>query len=511
MGEGQLLLAAAALTALSFAVPAVAQGPLYRERWGFQLLEHRRHEVLASLPTRPADVHHEVARLLAAPENGQPFAPVAAALALVRGATLDDAFRLRAAIGAYVLPEVCDPEARNTLCRTVNVSIFVATPMPLPGGVVFDCVARDASGAERWRTTLERKDDGAAFTLEDLRMGRASVSVPCQEWADGTYTLDVVTRIDGKLPAAGGPTLSWSFHLLRGYQARAEAAMAAATADAAKRAPFERAVVHGMAERVQRAYQGEAFAVRSEAVQELLRLERALQNLAGGEPVLAGIDGEVALGLPSGAAGASAPLAAVLRPARGDGPRPLVVFASGTPCYDLSPRRPSSPATRDPAWAAHALGGFAAERGWHQLFLESPGAGRDYLAALRAVLAALPSLLPGGRGPVLLVAEREAAAVVGLQLQRVREELAGLVLVGGGVFPRPVAVATAGLPVRFARVHGTPANDAMANLIDFCAQSTEAKGLDVRWLADGEPAWPLALPLHAAAIEAFAASVFVGR
>ncbi|MFN8825092.1 MAG: hypothetical protein ACK501_09000 [Planctomycetota bacterium] len=508
MGEGQLLLAAAALTALSFAVPAVAQGPLYRERWGFQLLEHRRHEVLAALRERPPEVHAEVARLLAAPENGQPFAPVAAALALVRGATLDDAFRLRAAIGAYVLPEVCDPEARNTLCRTVNVSIFVATPMPLPGVVVCDVVARDASGAERWRTTLERRDDGAEFTLEDLRMGRPSVSVPCQEWADGTYTLDVVTRIDGKLPAAGAPVLSWSFHLLRGYQARAEAAMAAATADAAKRAPFERAVVHGMAERVQRAYQGEAFPVRSEAVQELLRLERALQNLAGGKPVLAGIDGEVALGLPSGVA---VPVAAVLRPARGDGQRPVVIFASGTPCYDLSPRRPSSPATRDPAWAAQALAGFAAERAWHQVFLESPGAGRDYFTAVRSVLASLPSLLPGGRGPVLLVAEREAAAVVGLQLQRLREELSGVVLVGGGVFPRPIAVATAGLPVRFARVHGTPANDAMANLIDFCAQSTEPKGLDVRWLADGEAAWPLALPLHAAAIEAFAASVFVTR
>jgi len=51
----------------------------------------------------------------------------------------------------------------------------------------------------------------------------------------------------------------------------------------------------------------------------------------------------------------------------------------------------------------------------------------------------------------------------------------------------------------------------MANLIDFCAQSTEPKGLDVRWLADGEVAWPLALPLHAAAIEAFAASVLVTR
>lgn len=508
MGEGQLLVAAAALTALSFAAAAVAQGPLYRERWGFHLLEHRRHEVLESLHGRPVDVRNEVARLLAAPENGQPFAPVAAALARVRGVTLDDAFHLRAAIGAYVLPEVCDPDARNTLCRTVNVSIFVATPMPLPGSVAFDCVAREASGAERWRSTLERRDDGALFTLEDLRMGRASVSVPCQEWGDGTYTLDVVTRIDGKLPTAGSPTLSWSFHLLRGYQARAEAALAAAAADAAKWQPFERAVVLGMAERVQRAYQGEAFAVRSEAVQELIRLERALQNLAGNEPVLAGIDGEVALGLPAGSA---APLAAVLRPARGDGPRPVVIFASGTPCYDLSPRRPSSPATRDPAWTAHALAGFAAERGWHQLFLESPGAGRDYLGALRSVLAALPSLLPGGRGPVLMVAEREAAAVVGLQLQRLRDEFAGLVLVGGGAFPRPVAVATAGLPVRFARVHGTPANDAMANLIDFCAQSTEPKGLDVRWLADGEAAWPLALPLHAAAIEAFAASVLVTR
>lgn len=509
MGEGQLLAATAALTTLAaLGALAPAQGPLYRERWGFQLLEHRRHEVLEALRDRPPEVHAEIAALLAVPENGQPFASVAQALARLRSVAGDDSFHLRTAIGAYVLPEVCDPQASKELCRTVHVTVFLPTPLPLPGAVAFDLVVRDATGAERWRLLFDRVERSDGIAVEDLRTGQVTASVPCADWPDGTYRLDVVTRIDGKPPAANSPSLSWEFHLLRGYQARAEAALTAAVRVGGTLPALAQAIVLGMGERVQRAYYGEAFAVRSEAVVELERLERVLKNVEKGESVLAGLTGDVALALPDGKGGR---LAAVLRPAVGDGPRPLLLIASGTPCYDLSPRRPSAPATRDPAWTAHAFAGFAKERGWHQVFLESPGGGRDYAAALSAVLPSLRALLPGGAGPVVLVAEREAASVVGLQLQRLRAEFAGVALVGAGVFPRPVALATAGLPIRFGRMHGTPANDAMANLIGYCAETKEPAGLDVRWLADGDAAWPMALPLFAAGIESFAAAVFAAR
>ena len=90
-----LLLAA---TAWMTSIAANAQGPVYRERWGFLHLENRRAEVFDELRGRSAEDVAKVSALLADTTNGIPFIPVAKALAFLRGVPADDAFVMRAAL-----------------------------------------------------------------------------------------------------------------------------------------------------------------------------------------------------------------------------------------------------------------------------------------------------------------------------------------------------------------------------------------------------------------------------
>lgn len=503
MGQTNLLAVAATLSlALIAAGEVAAQGPVYRERWGYLHLEHRRAELWRELRSASAEARTAVAGLLLQPDQGVPFVPVARALAHLRGRPADAAWFVRASVGAYVLPEVCDPDARTATCRDVHASVFLPFSLPLPGALSFDLRVRDQKGEERWRGRI---DEGTS--LEDLRMARAHVAVPGRDLPDGAYTLEVRTRIAEAEPAATDPQLAWTFHVLRGYQQRAERAMGEVVKMQPGLAALPKALLGGLADQVGRAYHGEAFAVRSDAVEELQRLERALQDLAAGKPLLDGLAGDRALGLPAGDA---PPLQVVVRAVSVEpeaSPRPVVVFLSGTPTYDLTMRRPTAPATQDPAWLADAMRGFAAARRWHQVFVESPGGGRDYLASLEALLLHLPNVLPGGAGPLVVVAEREAASVLGLHLPRFADRLRGAVLVGGGLFPRTHLAKLGALPTRFGEVAGMASGEAMAGLVAFAASEASTKGEPSPLaMLPGEPApWIAAVPHFAAAIEAFLA------
>lgn len=501
MGQTHLLAVAATLgLALIAAGEVAAQGPVYRERWGYLHLEHRRAELWQELRSASAEARTAVVGLLLQPDQGVPFAPVARALAHLRGRPADAAWLVRAAMGSYVLPEVCDPDARNEVCRDVQVSVFLPFSLPLPGALSFDVRVRDQKGEERWRGRITE-----GTSLDDLRMARAHVAVPGRDLPDGTYTLEVRTRIADAEPVPTDPQLAWTFHVLRGYQQRAEQAMGEVVKVQPGLAALPKAMLGGLADQVGRAYHGEAFAVRSDAVVELRRLERALQNLAAEKPLLDGLDGDRALGLPAGDA---PPLQVVVRAAPVEpeaSSRPVVVFLSGTPTYDLTMRRPAAPATRDPAWLADAMRGFAAAQRWHQVFVESPGGGRDYLASIEALLTHLPTVLPGGAGPLLVVAEREAASVLGLHLPRFADRLRGVALIGGGLFPRTQLPKLGGLPVRFGAVGGMPSGDAMASLVAFVASEAGAKGEPGSLaMLPGEPApWIAAVPHFAPVLEAF--------
>ncbi len=505
MGERELLAVGRALTfallGLAVAGAARAQGPVYRERWGYLHLEARRAEVRAELAGRDAATHEKVAALLQAPDRGVPFAPVAAALAHLRACEADAAFLLRSAIGAYVLPEVCDPDAANEICRSTNVSVFVPFAIPFPGQVTFDLQVLDAAGKEVWATRLDKGTEE-----RDVRMALPSAQVPGAQLADGSYRLVLRTRIDGALPRPHDPEVRWTFHVLRGYQARAEQAMAKARDLDASLGATDRAWFAGLSGQVLRAYHGESFAVQSDGAADLLRLERALANVAASRPVADGIDGDVCLGLP---VQGGQPLSCVLRRARATTPRPMVVFVAGTPVYDPSMNRPAAPATRDPRWLAHELAGFGGTQDWHVAFLESPGVGRDFAAALRQALPLLGQVVATGEHRPLLVCEREAAAIVGLHIADYRAMVRGVVFLGGGVMPAPAVAANGALPVRYGRLHGF-AEDGLVRMLDYVAlqQGQPDWRGDVAWLSPRRVAWPFAMPGFADDIAVFAAGLF---
>ncbi|MCK5942254.1 MAG: hypothetical protein KAI24_09825, partial [Planctomycetes bacterium] len=317
------------------------------------------------------------------------------------------------------------------------------------------------------------------------------------------------TFFDNEGPREHDPSLRWTFHVLRGYQERAELAMGKAVELRKDLEPLPRAQLDGIATQVSRVYTGEAFAVRSDAVAELLRLERCLQNLAAGRGVLHGMSGVVATAMPHG----DIMQPCLLRLPADDAPRPMVVFATGAPAYGVGARRPAAPQTREANWLMREVGDFGVEQGWHVVACDSPGGGRPYPAALLSTLQALPQVLPtGGRKP-LLVCDREAAAVVSLQLANFAPHVSGVVLVGSCAVPGPVLDRIDGLPVRFVALDGYPASQGFTRLMAFVeARSQEDnEGLDLATLHRRSTPWPFGPSWSRPELEAFAVEVFGER
>jgi hypothetical protein len=453
-----------------------------------------------------------VAELLAEPDGGVPFAPVAKALAALRGVPCDEAFTFRASIAVYLLPEVADPDGANEVCRDTNVSLFLPMSMPVPDGIGFEFEARDAAGERVWWHRL----DGEPPDLEDLRLARKTVKVPARDLANGAYELTVRTLVGGEPVGAADPVLTWRFHVLRGYQQRTERAFEVASERLSELSPEERPLLEGLLSEVGRAYRGEAFDARSEAVVDLQRLERALQNVANEEPVLTGLHGDVPVFLPTGEPSG---LPCVLRlpadfePGGARARRPMVVFAASSPSYDGATRRPTAPGTRGPRWLAHELPGFGDSQGWDVAFVDSPGDGRDYGSHLPRALQALRAILAPGDRSMVLVCDREAAAVAAFRIGELREHLAGLVLVGAGAMTGQALDELGELPVRYVVSHGYPAAEGMRRSLDYVdlkEQAGEAHG-DVALLVEREMPWTCAVPLLADEIAAFAAEAFARR
>ena len=485
----------------SVVADARAQGPVYRERWGYLHLERRRAELLDELRGREASEAAAVADMLVADDQGVPFVPVGNALAHLRGVEADSKFQLRCALGLFVLPEVVDPDGRQPACRSANFSVNLPFSMPSAGEMAFDLVVRDADGARVFERRLTRKTG-----IDDVRLAQAKVTVPCGEWADGAYEVELRTLIDGEEPRARDPELRWTFHVLRGYQERAELAMGAAVALRKDLEPLPRALLDGVAGRVSRAYTGEAFAVRSDAVSDLLRLERCVQNLEAERAPLDGMAGVIPTGLPDGAQ----MLPCLLRAAASDQPRPTVVFATGSPSYGVAARRPASPPAREGDWVLRELGDFGVEDRWNVVVLDSPGGGRAYTAALSSALAALPALLPGGAHKPLLVCDREAAAVVALQLAKLKDQVSGVVLVGGGGIPQRSLSQLAGLPVRYVPLRGYPASAAIERLQAYLRSrdGESFQGLDLGMLHERAIPWPYGPAGSLVELRAFARQLF---
>jgi hypothetical protein len=516
MGPSHLPAARALITtifaaAMTCTVAVRAQGPVYRERWGYLHLERLRDQLLQELRGCDAGTVARIAELLVEPDGGIPFAPVARAMAQLRGVPADDNFLLRSMVSTFVLPEVADPDGRNEVCRRTNVSLFLPYSMVLPEDLVFDFEVRNAGGDRVWGARL-----GDAPTLEDLRMARLVAPIPAGELADGSYRLEVRTRIGTADPGPKDPVLQWPFHVLRGYQGRCEAALLAVDEREPALAPEARGILRGCAAPVQQSYFGEAFEVESDAVHDLQRLEQVLANVAAERQPLTGLTGAVPVQLSSPVPSAEPRgLAAMLRLPEAFEPgtvrgRPLVVFAAGAPTYDITQKRPTSPASRDPRWLAHELASFGRDLGCDVAWLESPGDLRDYIGALRTALPALRSIFGTGDAPLLLVAEGEAATIAAFHMGRLAEQMQGLVLVGAGAMNGTVLDGLGALPVRLQPLQGAPGSEGLQRSLDYVARRIAAGEWhgDVARLSDRELPWLLSLPLLVPEIEAFAGRVF---
>jgi hypothetical protein len=507
MGERKLLAVGCALVSALGLLPA--QGPVYRERWGHLFLERLRAEVWRGLEGRDAAMRAKVADLLAQPSKGLPFAAPAQALAALRGVEADAAFLLRATVGVFSLPEVCDPNATNEVCRKLNASVFLPFTVEVPGTLSFAVEARDRSGDVKYSVLLSH-----GTSLADLRQARPAAIVPCEELADGTYELIVRTLLDGVEPRATDPILRVKFHVLRGYQQRSEEALGLVRQLGPQLSAMPRALLEGMAAEVSRAYIGEAFDVETDAPDALARLEAALENLREGRHVLHGFVGDLPTGLPTG----SSKIACVLRigegrnPADAPTPRPLVVVAGGSPAYDITALRPSAPATRGPRWLAAELATFGKGQPWDVAFLESPGGGRNYADELREAVKSLRLLWAVGDRPVVLVCDREAAAVVGFQLGSLRPQIQGLVLVGSGGMPASVLDGLGALPVRIGMLQGYPSGEGLRRALEYVTmrQSEKQWQGDFAVLTGEAPAWLFGLRGYAPAITKFVAGVVGG-
>lgn len=500
MGERALLSAAGLILVAAFAAEAAAQGMATRESWNYLYVEARRAEVRRELAGRDDATVAAVARLLAAPPEGNPFAPTTAALARLRGVADDDAFRLRMAIGAFLLPEICDPEAANEICRDVHVSPFLGQTLPFPAKATFDVEVRDAGGAVVWTGAIRQDTDE-----RDVRMARPTIAVPGAELADGAHTATVRTRLGDAAPTAADPCVRWTFHVLRGYQARAEAALAAARDRTDDARSDDGAIVRGLAERVRMAYFGEPFVGQSDAVADLARLEQALANVAAARPAAHGLGGDLALAIPFADRGAALP--ALVRRAKGTGARPLVVVAAGAPTLDGRSDRPALPVVRLPGWAASEWPEFGRADDWHVAFLASPGGGVDYAVALAAAIPWLVRHCGAAPDAVVLVAEREAATVAAFALARLRAALAAACFVDGGALMAATAAAADGLPIAYlpsVAVDGVDGG-AIARTLDFVAARRDQKQPAPRAerLSAPLPAWQFGLSGSADVVAGF--------
>lgn len=516
-----LLLAIAVVGSL----PLSAQGPVYRERWGYMHLERRRAQLFEELEECDVKVRRRVTEIFARPYDGRPFLPVAEALALARGVEADAAFILRTALAVFLLPEIVDPESTNEQCRSLNASLYLPFSVESPGELAFVATVHDGEGEKLFEQVVTKNAD-----INGLRRARPAVIVPGADLPNGTFTLTVRTLVDGVEPTAKDPVLRHRFHVLRGYQKRAEAAMTRTREIHAELPVRERGLLLGITAEVSRAYQGVAFPGESPAWLDLERTERALANLAAGKHVLHGMTGDVPIQLPVGDDGDGdpgsngPPLAALLRihggnrfaadPQAEREARPLAVVVAGLPTLDAASVRPSSPPTGLPRSTALALPDLGAEAGdgFDVAFLESPGGGRDYFRALPAALAELRGILGSSDRPVVLIAEREAATVAGLAIARLDEIVDGVLLIGSGGLPGNAIDALDDLTVGYAVLGGYPATDAIDSTLRYVELQRKAgKERAVTKVASDRPAWPFALAGHRATIARFVARVVGGQ
>ena len=415
---------------------------------------------------------------------------------------------LRHAVSVYVLPEVCDPTARNEAGHAANFSVFLPFAMPLPGALTFDVLVRNEAGETVWQHRIE--DD---TELRDLRMARARARMPVADYPDGRYTVEVRTRIDEQEPRPTDPELRWTFFVLRGYQERAEVR--------ARRGSAGARISAGVAEGAARWLCSGGLACVPAAKPSRSRAMRSANSNSSRPCCKTSLRTVHRSSGFAGACGRRCPASIPCcrssfrcpRIQRRPPARPLIVCATGGPVYGTGSRRPTEPSSRSPAWLQRELGRpdqFGEAAGYRLVTVASPGMGLPFGKSLRAMLEAAESLLPTGGKRPLLVCDREAAAVVALHLHDFVDRVSGIVFVGAGAVPQRAMAAVGDLPVRAVALRGYPGSRAIDRMQQFLAQRGPRgeSGFDYSLLHDRALPWPFGVALSRAELLRFARQLF---
>jgi hypothetical protein len=457
--------------------------------------------VLAELPGRDRDTRLAVAELLAAPDQGVPFRGVAAALARLRGVSCDDAFLFRTTLCAFVLPEVVDPEADQAECHDLQVSVTLPFTVPQPFPVAFQVEVTAFGGGRVFQGRIE--EDTA---LEDLRMARAHIRVPCSGLDDGAYDVRIAALLDGKEPRANDPRLAYRCHVLRGYQKRAFARGQDA-AELIRQLPQPAAaLLQGLGAQIGRVYNGEAGEGPSEGVRELGLLEAGIANARNGRPVLAGMHGAVTAALPGKG---DKVLGVRMRLPEDDAKLPLVLIASGAPFFDNRGMRPTAPGTRGPGWLYQQCeAAFPAER-YRLAVLESPGGGFPYAEAFAKAVPVLADLLHADPRAVIVVLEREAAVALAFSPALLASVARGACLVGGGALGREALPQLGKLQILGCALNGQAGSSGLRNTAELVAGKYGPVEFGGRFelLDANDRSYALGAPAVLPEIAAFAAQV----
>ncbi len=500
MGQDQLFAAGPVTVRVLLGLPLVlalgavlqGQGPLHRENWAYSHLQWRREQLLAEVlratPTQQALVRD----LLDEPDQGLPFRNVARASAKLAGREFDDTWLFRSMVGAFVLPEVVDPDSAREECRSLSVSVFLPARVQPAGATSFRLTVRDTAGR-----VVHESGTPQACSVDDLRLAQCLLPVPCVGLEDGEYTVEVLSSVAGKDAEAAEPRLVQRFAVLRGYQQRAERAVADATRLAGAAPSIAASSLLAVAAEVNRAYSGEAPNGAATGREDLLLLERMVARSAKGEDVLDGEAGDVLVGLPTGA---QRPLTGVLRMPSGGKASCLVVVVAGSPFYGADVPRPGAPASTSPRWTARACADTR-PAGAALLFVESPGAMPQWSEALARSVGAAQDRLGIAPSHTTLVVEREAAVAVCFGLAQLLPRIETLDLVNGGVLSRSALEGLQGRRV-VAHVSRGPLSRGLQHTKDVVGGSQgplQFDGSFVPVAVDGYP-WQFALPIALRAV-----------
>jgi len=188
--------------------------------------------------------------------------------------------------------------------------------------------------------------------------------------------------------------------------------------------------------------------------------------------------------------------------------RPLVLFFSRRPTWDVRGRRPSHPRFALPCYLAAGLerAGFDGEGRFQVLVLESPG--RVPSRTLSAALEQVSQVLPCDLQRCVLVGDGQGAGFAADLALADPARVAGLILFGNaGGLATPQLRKLRGVPIAAFKRHGDAPGADSIDLLRSCGETAgHTAGVAVDPVAAPLP-WSLAVPLRAGWIGSFATRV----